>query len=513
MPDEFPTPLIRYLRVQETFERDMLAVLRTSFEDAEKILKKIDVDERIGATIRRRQIRAAQAEIKKEMATLWRKVGSQVVADRELAAAAAIQSMYDPLAPMLRAAGLSTVDVHTMIRAEQAFAKRGVSTVATRMNLTQIPLSQRVYKSQQLVTGKIDRIVNSHLARGSSARELAKDLREFIRPDVQGGVRYAAMRLGRTELNNAFHGTQVQTAIKNPMVTGMKWNLSGTHPKPDECNDYADGGDIGDGVFTPAQVPAKPHPNCLCYCTPQTPSREDFIARYQAGEYDSYISDIEGIAPPTRTIVQPTAPATATARKGAKFDSPAQWTGERKDRVFAQPYFARETVGNGMLKQMFTEQGWDGAMVELPAAEFDALVAKDGLQTVFRGVEGVGERSAHDLHRAFIDEDSPWVGTGFSGSGWYSGSDIATARTYTKTGDDADVLHMALRSDARVVTYDDLTKMINDRFDEIYGLGLADFTSDHGMLATMFGYDAIDVGGTRSIMVLLNRSAVIARGL
>jgi hypothetical protein len=176
------------------------------------------------------------------------------------------------------------------MRSARSSAAQTTEVVQARLKISQIPLSDRVYQSQQLVTGQVDDIINSALSRGASARDLATDVRRFIRPDVRGGVRYAALRLGRTELNNAFHAAQVDTAIKTPWTTSVRWNLSGSHPRPDQCNEYAE--NAGTGLWKPEEVPAKPHPNCLCYTTPETPSREEFVRQFTAGEYDSFVDGI-----------------------------------------------------------------------------------------------------------------------------------------------------------------------------------------------------------------------------
>jgi hypothetical protein len=128
-----------------------------------------------------------------------------------------------------------------------------------------------------------------------SAKEIAKQVFRFIDPETPGGASYAALRLGRTELNNAFHTNSIKQAQAMPWVEGVKWNLSGSHPRPDECNEYAEdthyrGGD--GGVFLPQDVPPKPHPNCLCFTTTETQSDEDFIASYRAGDYNDYFASI-----------------------------------------------------------------------------------------------------------------------------------------------------------------------------------------------------------------------------
>jgi hypothetical protein len=127
--------------------------------------------------------------------------------------------------------------------------------------------------------------INEALANGKTARELAAAVKDLIRPDVRGGVSYAAQRLGRTELNNAFHAAAVTDAAKNPIITGMTWHLSGSHKRPDECNAL-------DGqTYLPADVPAKPHPQCFCYVTPEVPDRDTFMRNFFAGQYDSFLGE------------------------------------------------------------------------------------------------------------------------------------------------------------------------------------------------------------------------------
>jgi hypothetical protein len=151
------------------------------------------------------------------------------------------------------------------------------------------PLSRKVYHTAALSKGQLNRMINYHLARESSGRELARDVRHFVRPDTPGGIRFASLRLSRTELNNAFHAVTVDQAKKTPFVTSMTWHLSGSHPRHDQCDDYAE------VTFKPWEVPNKPHPQCLCYTTTETVSRDQFLHSYFAGDYDDYLGD-HGVA-------------------------------------------------------------------------------------------------------------------------------------------------------------------------------------------------------------------------
>ena len=49
--------------------------------------------------------------------------------------------------------------------------------------------------------------------------------------------------------------------------------LSGSHPRPDQCNVYASWMVRGSSAY---EVRASPNPNCLCFLTYVTPSVEEF---------------------------------------------------------------------------------------------------------------------------------------------------------------------------------------------------------------------------------------------
>lgn len=295
MPRPDKRPLLAYMQIQERADREIMYVLKRSGSRIERELVKLEAKQGIGAAIRRDQLRMHQVAIHREIARLWRLMGSQVKAWRNEAAAAAIETSF-VYEQMLWNAALSQRDVNILKASAKVQARRAVDVVETRiLGYSKIPLSERVYKSRQLASGQIDRIINNALARGVSARELAEEVRPHIRMDTAGGVRYAAMRLARTELNNAFHATAVRHAIQSPAIAGMKWHLSGSHPKPDECDEYAadthfSGGEPG--VFKPKDVPAKPHPQCLCFVTPVTISLDEFKEQYKAGAYDNAIDAI-----------------------------------------------------------------------------------------------------------------------------------------------------------------------------------------------------------------------------
>ena len=153
-------------------------------------------------------------------------------------------------------------------------------------------LSDRVWRIQQYTQKGILDITTQGIMSGISAVELAKQVEGFllkrgpawttgIKPSVtgRGTVAYNALRLARTEINQAYHWAQKEMAVNNPMLIGQKWNLSNSHPTnwppsaaymgyPEICDYRAhhDHHGLGEGVFPPGEAPPD-HPNGLCYLT------------------------------------------------------------------------------------------------------------------------------------------------------------------------------------------------------------------------------------------------------
>lgn len=153
-------------------------------------------------------------------------------------------------------------------------------------------LSDRIWRTSIDVRSRIDRLLEYHISRGTSAVEIADLLEPFLTPGAlrQRTMRpygtegsYAARRLARTEITAAAHHATVNASIANPFVNGVQWRLSGSHPKIDICDQYARGGPNGDGIYPPEQVPGIPHPHCLCSQLPvPTGNVEDLINSLRA---------------------------------------------------------------------------------------------------------------------------------------------------------------------------------------------------------------------------------------
>lgn len=259
--------LQEYVKRQTVADADVLKVLRNAYEDVKPALKALEGLEGEGAAVRRDQLLSVRRVLRFAIKVIANGTGLVILDHLQSMVEGAFESQMIYLSETFRALTGSEID---QVRATAA---AGLQAARTRLESSKRELSLRVYSSQKAMEVEVERVINSGLARGVSAREMAKDVRQYIRPDTSGGARYAAMRLARTELNNAFHAAQAIQAEESPFVNGVRWRLSSSHPEPDECDDYAD------EVYPPTEVPLKPHPQCLCFTTPEIDSLADFRAK------------------------------------------------------------------------------------------------------------------------------------------------------------------------------------------------------------------------------------------
>lgn len=274
-------PLVRLLTATRISDAEMRTMLRDSAKEAERLIA------------RSGSVRAAQLGVAAQQREMWSNVENYARVNIGDGADAASESAAYLTEVMMGKNGLAAEGYRHAVLAQ---GRAGIEGIISR-GTNGIPLSQTVYNTSVKTGATLDRTINAMILNGASAREIATRVSGFINPDTPGGVSYAAMRLGRSELNNAFHTTSVRLANVNPMVEAMQWNLSGSHPKADACDAYAHDVHMrrGDpGVFAKDEVPNKPHPQCFCYVTPVTLSDEEFVRAFNKGKYDSYIDQTMG---------------------------------------------------------------------------------------------------------------------------------------------------------------------------------------------------------------------------
>jgi hypothetical protein len=275
--------LLRYITVQQLYDTKIVSALQAAEYDAGEAAKQWE-GMNIGDRAKRYQIKLVQNEIREIIKGMFKDLVPVINKGQQDAAEAAAKAALAQDAKVLEAL-FPDPELRKAWKASYVQqARHGVAAMITRILESHRPLSKQVYKTAAFTTGRLDRKINSALARGASAKELAKLVRSDISPKVAGGVSYAAMRLGRTEINNAFHAMSIGNAQDDPWVEEMVWNLSKSHYEQGcRCEEYAD-----TKFFPKTQVPDKPHPQCLCFVTRKSMEWNDFAVQLAAGGFDDY---------------------------------------------------------------------------------------------------------------------------------------------------------------------------------------------------------------------------------
>jgi len=190
-----------------------------------------------------------------------------------------------------------------------------------------LKLSQRLWQLDNGGQEGLELTLLTGIADGQSAAQLARELEQYLgagaecprwtwqrlrlskkriaagdttglvgsSPCAAKGVAFNALRLAHTELTAAHQLAAALAMARSPWVEGVAIRLSGAHPKPDICDQHADGGPNGGGVYPVGDQPVPPyHPFCLCYQAPVLVPADTFRARlaaYVVGTGDAALDD------------------------------------------------------------------------------------------------------------------------------------------------------------------------------------------------------------------------------
>ena len=280
-----------YDAIQKKADIKIRSLLIASATDVQARINALASSPMFSAGVRTAQLRAVMKEVQIVTKEIFDGT-AKIITDYDKAAAkSAVTAFTVTDRQFLEAAFRDSGAVASYISSQEHSAQLGVFNAISRITKSDLPLSKRVYRSQALANTWVKTQVNLGLIRNASAQEIAKTVQSSIRPNVAGGVSYAAMRLGRTEINNAFHATSISLAQDRPWVTGMSWHLSRTHiatkvdHNPEICQVYAA------QTFTTENVPPKPHPQCRCYVAPQVEEMSTFLAHLTAGQYKGWMEN------------------------------------------------------------------------------------------------------------------------------------------------------------------------------------------------------------------------------
>ena len=284
-------PLGTFVRRTEGVDRALVKLLAEAAEDAKKAAAKLELAGKLSASARAGQQRIVVKELNDAILRTYENIGYMTIFGEKKAALAAAEAMDDLTEKLWGSSPAMQDRRRELIRN----ARSGIEAFVSRQeNL--VGLSSRLYRGGIYSNSLVQKEINKALLRGLSAEEFAKNVEGLFRNNVPGGVSYAAMRLARTEINNAFHFTQIRYTREMPWVTGYRWNRSGrANSRPHACSDYAnnDSFNMGKGVFPKSDVPGKPHPQCLCFLTTETMGTGQFEKRMRSGAFDKYFSEVE----------------------------------------------------------------------------------------------------------------------------------------------------------------------------------------------------------------------------
>lgn len=286
----------RYLDVERDFDDRLKMTLTDALSHVDDAFD--TVKENFSGKVRRQQYAAAKKAMRDVLSHVFGVTHENIKQSRSDAAIAAVDAeLYEERGILARIFPDSTKRNQYADSLRQT-ASRNVENVVARTLFSERPLSASVYKSEALANNLVSQAINRGLARGDAAKEIAQSVKHMIDPKTPGGISYAARRLGTTEVNNAFHATAIKSAQDVPWVGQMEWHLSKVHKDDpgDECETYSTL-----RYFDAERVPDKPHPFCRCYVTPKQQDYAEFENALLAGQYDSYLDEVLGVEPQSRS--------------------------------------------------------------------------------------------------------------------------------------------------------------------------------------------------------------------
>lgn len=135
-------------------------------------------------------------------------------------------------------------------------------------------LSDRIWRTAGTTRRKLDLFLDERIRQGQGALQMSRDLETFLKPGrtlrtkapYGTDASYDAMRLARTEITRAHARAAERAAAMNPFVEKMGIRLSGSHSKPDICDEAeADGPWPKDEIPPQYRIPMHPQDLCTYY--------------------------------------------------------------------------------------------------------------------------------------------------------------------------------------------------------------------------------------------------------
>jgi len=486
-------PLRDYLRAARPTEREIALILRQASEEAERIILQAMATPTGSTSAQVAQLRIILDQMQRAQGRMWQTIGESV---REGISDVMTTAYLEAEDVLFRYLSRHRYDTATMRATLVAQARRGMEAVFAKA-ANDIPLADQVYRTGVLATGQVSRVIQSGMLLQKSAKQLARDVKKFINPSTPGGVSYAAFRLARTELNNAFKTAQEERYVDEPWTKGMRWNLSGSHPVPDICNLLAeeDRHELGAGIYPVGQRPNS-HPNCLCFLTAEQIGEDEFIEGLLNGDYDDNLGSnfgeaesseiIKSVRPTPDHVPEPAVPPVGIGKDITELD----W-----DSIVKTLPNTSTEGRDYVLEEIARRQGFDA--LPMRTDDLSETVDQGGVE-IFRGAD----RSHME---AFLNGEY-FGSTGFYGNGIYFSNSREYPESFISGKGNAILVRAALAPGAKIGEYREL----NHTLDDVEGELPEAISADLGRYAAAKGYDAIRRNRQGEVWyIVFNRGAIV----
>lgn len=269
------------------YDRSIARVLSKAADDVDKDISDLIGKKGVGARMREAQLREVRSLLTDTIQEIYGSNFSLIKTYQARVATLAVAIGLKRDHKIFEEMGLSKEQEREITTFTAAQASRSIESAVVRQTSSK-KLIKTIDHSQKYAESLAERRINSGLAKGDSADQIAKDIRGLLDPNTPGGVSYAAKRIGRTEIANAYHAQAKEDSIGKPWIESVSWNLSKSHPSGSgcRCEQYA-----RKGKFPPEDVPDKPHPQCLCFITPNVKPWDEVLADIEDSRYDSWLEE------------------------------------------------------------------------------------------------------------------------------------------------------------------------------------------------------------------------------
>lgn len=201
-------------------------------------------------------------------------------------------------------AGVSKISTSKVRELHFSANQRAIETCWARSHKG-LYLSDRIWTKSKRYRENMTEIIQDAVAEGQDCVKTARMLEKYVKTGkrtlakqypnmmkrmgsrVPEDICYESLRLARTEMTAAYGEATIQSAMVSPSCSGVKFILSGSHPRYDIC-DHICGVDeygLGIGVYPIDKAPSYPfHPNCLCITLTVNENPSDFVDRLKRWE-------------------------------------------------------------------------------------------------------------------------------------------------------------------------------------------------------------------------------------